>query len=70
MIYSEQQAQRLRGIFFIIVGILLLLYIIGFIQKIGSAILILVSLFLIASGFIEAGFHRTLLRRKNTVLDQ
>lgn len=67
MVYNESQAQKLRGIFFIILGILLLLYILGFIQKVGSTILILVSVFLIISGFIEAGFHRILLSNKNTV---
>lgn len=64
MVYNEIHAQKLRGIFFIILGIILILYILGFIQRIGSTILILISLLLIVSGFIEAGFHRVLLRNK------
>lgn len=61
---QELYAQKMRGILFIIGGILLLLYSLGFIQTVGSTILIIVSLFLIVGGFIEAGFYRLLFRNK------
>lgn len=57
----EANAQKIRGVLFIIGGILLLLYSLGFIQTIGSTILILVSVFLIISGFIESGLYRLLI---------
>jgi hypothetical protein len=64
MAYDEVYAQRLRGIFFIILGLSLLLYVLGFIQRLGSTLLIVLSLFLIVSGFIEAGYQRYLTKAK------
>lgn len=65
MANHEANAQKIRGILFIIGGILLLLYSLGFIQTLGSTILIIVSVFLIISGFIESGLYRLVLPGSN-----
>ncbi len=58
MTSHELQTQRIRGILFVIGGGLLLLYSLGYIQKFGSTVLMILSLCLIVGGFIEAGFYR------------
>jgi uncharacterized membrane protein len=54
---TTETMQKLRGLFFVVGGILLLLYSLGFVQRLGSTLLLIVSLFLIISGFIESGYY-------------
>jgi hypothetical protein len=65
MAYHEASMQKLRGLFFVVGGILLLLYSLGFVQRLGSTLLLLVSIFLIISGFIEAGYYQMFMGPKN-----
>lgn len=60
---SESLIQKLRGAVFILAGLLLLLYNFGYFQKLGTTVLVLLSLFLMVAGFFDAGFHRKFFKR-------
>jgi uncharacterized membrane protein len=65
--YEVHPHQKLRGTIFIVLGILLLLYILGFIQMLGSSALIILSLFLIVSGFIESGLYKRIVHKTDHI---
>jgi hypothetical membrane protein len=60
---SQSLIAKLRGAAIILLGVLLLLFNFGFFQRLGTAIFVLISLFLIVVGFFDAGFHKHLTNR-------
>ncbi len=61
---------KLRGIMIILAGIVLLLYNFGFFQKLGTAILVLISLYLVVTGFFDAGYYHQLIKRVKSLSPQ